>query len=150
MTTQSRRMSFAESCFNTAIGFAINVAAQIFIFPLFGIHVAVATNLMIAVVFTGISVARSYFVRRAFNWWHVKEDLIYLGDEVHVIDYGDRPELVIGREMLKRCGEHLLSLNAEREALFATLAPIVASASEACRTPVAEVGERFNLLSTGD
>lgn len=65
-------MSFAEACCNTAIGYFINLAGQLVFFPLFGIHVALSTNLQIGAAFTGISVARTYFVRRAFDWWHAR------------------------------------------------------------------------------
>lgn len=66
--SQSRRMSFVESCINVAIGYGVAVLAQIAIFPLFGIRVSLADNLMIGAFFTVVSIARSYLLRRAFNW----------------------------------------------------------------------------------
>jgi hypothetical protein len=38
------------------------------VFPLFGIRVSLADNLLIGVVFTVVSLARSYALRRVFNW----------------------------------------------------------------------------------
>ena len=64
---QSRLSSFVESCINVAIGYAVALLSQIAIFPWFGIHVSLTTNLWIGLWFTLISIARSYLVRRAFN-----------------------------------------------------------------------------------
>jgi len=65
--SQTKKMSLVESVANIAIGFAINVTAQYFIFPLFGMHIPIHENLMIAVIFTVISLARSFTLRRLFN-----------------------------------------------------------------------------------
>ena len=69
---QTRTQSLLETCVNTAIGFGINLAAQIAIFPLFGIHIAMHESAMIGVAFTGISIARGFLLRRFFNWFHSK------------------------------------------------------------------------------
>jgi hypothetical protein len=66
--SQSRRMSFVESCVNVAVGYGVAVAAQVAIFPVFGIRVSLADNLLIGAFFTVVSIARSYALRRAFNW----------------------------------------------------------------------------------
>jgi hypothetical protein len=65
--TQTRLGSFIEACINVAIGFAINFMANILILPLIGFHITVGQNLFIGVLYTVISVARSYCVRRWFN-----------------------------------------------------------------------------------
>lgn len=70
--TQSRRHSACESLANTAIGFGVAMAAQIMVFPLFGIRIGIADNAAISVIFTGISIVRGYVVRRAFNRWHAR------------------------------------------------------------------------------
>jgi uncharacterized membrane protein YbhN (UPF0104 family) len=64
---QSRLGSFIEACANTAIGWSINFGANLVVLPAFGYPVTVAHALGIGVVFTVISVARSYVVRRWFN-----------------------------------------------------------------------------------
>lgn len=64
---QSKLHSFIEALSSTAVGFVINVTAQHLIFPLFGIFIPFSQNLMIAVIFTVISVIRSYVIRRFFN-----------------------------------------------------------------------------------
>lgn len=65
--TQSRLGSLIEACINVAIGFAINFVANLVILPLIGFQISVAQNLFIGVLYTLISVARSYAVRRWFN-----------------------------------------------------------------------------------
>lgn len=64
---QTKLQSFVEAVFNTAIGFVVAMASQILVFPLFGIHVPIETNLGISAWFTLISVVRSYVIRRWFN-----------------------------------------------------------------------------------
>jgi len=69
---QSRLQSFVESCVNVAVGYLVALLAQLIVFPLFGLQVSLAQNLGIGVAFTFVSLIRSYFVRRAFNWYHSK------------------------------------------------------------------------------
>lgn len=68
--SQSRKHSLLESVVNVLIGYGISVAAQVVVFPLFGLHASLSDNLLIGVVFTVISLARSYALRRLFNLWH--------------------------------------------------------------------------------
>lgn len=66
--SQSRLGSLAEALINVAIGFGINFAANWFILPLFGFStLTLKANLLIGVVYTVISVIRSYVIRRWFN-----------------------------------------------------------------------------------
>lgn len=65
--SQTRLHSAAESLANVAIGYAIAVASQLLIFPIFDIHISLSDNLLIGGYFTLISIARSYAVRRWFN-----------------------------------------------------------------------------------
>lgn len=67
--TQSRTQSLTESLANVAIGYGVAVAAQAAIFPLFGIHIPLADNLLLGAFFTVVSIVRSYAVRRMFNRW---------------------------------------------------------------------------------
>lgn len=64
---QTRLGSFIEAWINVAIGFAINFCANLLILPLIGFHISVSQNLFIGVLYTLISVARSYVIRRWFN-----------------------------------------------------------------------------------
>lgn len=67
MSGQSRLSSFIEAWVNVAIGFGINLTANLIVLPWFGFAVTVTDALGIGVVFTVISVARSYCIRRWFN-----------------------------------------------------------------------------------
>ena len=64
---QTKLGSFAEAWANIAIGFAINWTANMLILPLFGFNVTGAQALGIGILFTGISLARQYVLRRWFN-----------------------------------------------------------------------------------
>lgn len=63
---QSRKHSAIEAS-NVAVGHGVSVAAQLMIFPVYGIEVSLAANLEIGALFTVISLVRSYALRRAFN-----------------------------------------------------------------------------------
>jgi hypothetical protein len=65
--TQSRLGSLIESIVNVLIGYGIALASQLIVFPWFGIHIPLADNLAIGGIFTVISIARSYVIRRWFN-----------------------------------------------------------------------------------
>lgn len=65
--SQSRTMSAVEATANVAIGYGINFAANLVVLPAFGFAVTAADAAGIGVVFTAISLARSYVLRRAFN-----------------------------------------------------------------------------------
>ena len=65
--TQTRLGSFIEAWVNVAIGFGINWCANLLILPLFGFHITGAQAFNMGLIFTVISVARSYAIRRWFN-----------------------------------------------------------------------------------
>ncbi len=69
---QSRKASFAETCLSTAIGYVIAVTTQAIVFPWFGLDVPLSHNLMIGAIFTIVSIARGYMVRRLFEHLRVK------------------------------------------------------------------------------
>jgi uncharacterized membrane protein (DUF485 family) len=65
--SQTRLGSFIEAWGNVLVGFGINYAANLLVLPLFGFEVTMTAALGIGVIFTVISVVRSYVLRRAFN-----------------------------------------------------------------------------------
>ena len=71
-TGQSRRGSAAEALVNVLVGYLVAVAAQVAIFPLFGIAVPLQQHLAIGGMFTVVSLVRSYLLRRAFNAWSLR------------------------------------------------------------------------------
>jgi uncharacterized membrane protein (DUF485 family) len=64
---QSRKRSALEAVANVAIGFLVAVAANLIVLPAFGYPVTVADSFGIGMIFTAVSLARSYIVRRLFN-----------------------------------------------------------------------------------
>lgn len=64
---QTRLGSFVEAWANIAIGFGINFTANLIVLPWFGFNVTATDAFGIGVVFTAISLARSFLLRRAFN-----------------------------------------------------------------------------------
>jgi hypothetical protein len=65
---QTKLGSFVEAWSNIAIGFTINWTANMLILPLFGFSTLTAAKAFgIGLVFTGISFARQYVLRRWFN-----------------------------------------------------------------------------------
>lgn len=66
--------SFVESLANIAIGFSVNFTANMLILPLFGFHtLTLGKNFVIGLLYTVISLVRSFVIRRYFNglkWGH--------------------------------------------------------------------------------
>lgn len=66
--SQSRRHSLFETLAGTAIGFAVSVLASMVVYPIFGHAFTLGENTGITLIFTVLSIARGYAVRRLFNW----------------------------------------------------------------------------------
>ena len=64
---QSRAMSLVEAMANVVVGYGVAVVTQILIFPVLGLHATLAQNLKMGLVFTGISIIRSFALRRLFE-----------------------------------------------------------------------------------
>lgn len=64
---QSKLGSLAESITNIAIGITIGFISNIIVLPMFGYNVTMTDGLAISIVFTAISLVRSYVVRRVYN-----------------------------------------------------------------------------------
>ncbi len=64
---QSRAMSLVEAIANVAVGYGVAVITQILIFPIFGLHTTLAQNLKMGAIFTIVSIARSFALRRVFE-----------------------------------------------------------------------------------
>ena len=67
---QSRAGSFVEATANVIIGYLLALITQALLYPLFGIATTLATDSIIAAVFTLVSLARSYVLRRLFERLH--------------------------------------------------------------------------------
>ena len=64
---QSRKHSLFESLVNTAIGFLVSMLTWVIVARLYGIPMTWADNLGITAIFTVVSIARQYVLRRIFN-----------------------------------------------------------------------------------
>ena len=60
-------MSFVESLTNVAVGYGVAILTQIVVFPLFGLYTTLSQNLTLGALFTVVSVARSFALRRVFE-----------------------------------------------------------------------------------
>jgi len=63
---QSRRMSAVEAITSTAIGYGVAVVTNALVLPAFGFPVSLGDSLAIGAIFTAVSIARGYAVRRLF------------------------------------------------------------------------------------
>ena len=70
---QSRWMSLLEAVTNVLVGYGVAVATQMVVFPMFGLAVTVAENLLIGLIFTVVSIVRSYALRRGFEALRVRQ-----------------------------------------------------------------------------
>ena len=66
---QSRRLSLLEAMTNVVVGYALAVLTQLIVFPWFGLTASLQDNLAIGAAFVGVSLIRSYALRRVFERW---------------------------------------------------------------------------------
>lgn len=64
--TQSPRMSAAEAASNVMIGWLVALVTQLTLFPLLGLPASAGQHVTLSIVFTAVSFARSYVLRRFF------------------------------------------------------------------------------------
>ena len=72
---QSKKDSLIESLTSTTIGWLIGVILNLTVLPLFDYDITVVDSLLVSLIFTAVSVARSYAVRRIFNSKERKYDV---------------------------------------------------------------------------
>lgn len=64
---QTRKGSLVEIATNITAGFITSMVVNFYLLPQYGCQVSHEANFQITVVFTVISIIRSYFFRRMFN-----------------------------------------------------------------------------------
>ena len=64
---QTKLGSITEAWANIAVGFTVNYVANLLIFPHFGFHISLEANFLMGLIYTAISLVRSYILRRYFN-----------------------------------------------------------------------------------
>lgn len=64
---QSKKQSLIESLTSVGIGWLIGVILNMLVLPLFDYDVSLTDGVLISIIFTAVSVIRSYIIRRWFN-----------------------------------------------------------------------------------
>ena len=64
---QSKKDSLIESLTSTTIGWLMGVILNMLVLPLFDYDVSLTDGVLISIIFTAVSVIRSYVIRRWFN-----------------------------------------------------------------------------------
>jgi len=64
---QPRLLSLVEAATNVVVGFALAVLTQMAVFPLLGLAISMTDNVLIGVIFTAVSIVRSFTLRRLFE-----------------------------------------------------------------------------------
>lgn len=60
-------MSLVEAFANVASGYVIAVLTQVVVFPLFGLWMSIGATLEVGAIFTLVSIAQSFTLRRLFE-----------------------------------------------------------------------------------
>jgi hypothetical protein len=60
-------MSLVEAVANVIVGYGVAVTTQMLVFPLLGVTASLGQNLAVGAVFTTVSLAETYLLRRLFE-----------------------------------------------------------------------------------
>ena len=66
---QSRCMSLVEACTNVVVGLAVATLTNILVLPMLGFPISLHDAGVISAIFTAVSIARSYLLRRVFEFF---------------------------------------------------------------------------------
>lgn len=70
---QSKKHSWYEAWVNVFVGVTVAMVGNWIILPVvLGVPMHIVDNVLITAFFTGVSLVRSYALRRLFNWMHLK------------------------------------------------------------------------------
>ena len=64
---QSKKQSLIETLTSVFVGWLIGVILNMLVLPLFDYNITVVDSLWVSLIFTAVSVIRSYIIRRFFN-----------------------------------------------------------------------------------
>ena len=64
---QTKRQSLIETLTSVFVGWLIGVILNLLVLPLFDYNVSLTDGVLISIIFTAVSVIRSYIIRRWFN-----------------------------------------------------------------------------------
>lgn len=68
--SQTRKQSLHEAVMNVVVGLGVSMALNFAVFPFFGWQINLQQNLMLGVIYTVVSIVRSYCLRRFYNRRH--------------------------------------------------------------------------------
>ena len=68
--------SLIESFIDVGSGFILAILIQLLIFPLFGLYPTILDSMGIALIFTVVSITRSWIWRIIFKRWYYYERLV--------------------------------------------------------------------------
>jgi len=71
--------SFIESFIDVGSGFILAILIQLYIFPFFGLHPTIMDSIGIALIFTTVSITRSWLWRLAFKKYSTNNYLYFDG-----------------------------------------------------------------------
>ncbi len=71
---QTKLQSLVESFSNVLIGYFVALLTQLIVFPLYGMDVNLFKNIQIGIIFTFVSILRSYILRRVFNKRNIRNE----------------------------------------------------------------------------
>jgi len=76
MSGQPKIHSFVEVSINVFLGWALSVwVGQLLVYPMFDIELTLAGNMGATAIFTFISMAKNYVIRRTADWYqHRRKD----------------------------------------------------------------------------
>ena len=72
---QTKRQSLIETLTSVFVGWLIGVILNMLVLPLFDYDVSLTDGILISIIFTAVSVIRSYVIRRFFNSKERKYDV---------------------------------------------------------------------------
>lgn len=72
---QPRAVSLIEAIINISVGFGIGLMCQLVFLPPLGGQLSLSANLIFAAIMTVVSIARSYGLRRLFEYLHIRTPL---------------------------------------------------------------------------
>ena len=64
---QSKKESLIETLTSVFVGWLIGVILNMLVLPLFDYDVSLTDGVLISIIFTAVSIIRSYIIRRWFN-----------------------------------------------------------------------------------
>ena len=64
---QTKRGSLIETISNIVVGLMVSLVVNATVFPWLGFHISSSQNITLTLIYTVISIVRSYILRRTFN-----------------------------------------------------------------------------------